>query len=159
MVNVVTSNSIMEKLIVNRFEWNHLSLLIYLGLSFLIGCTANQQNEEKPIIQEPTKSNKDMIYKFYKSKSAGLLQGEQMVKYINAFDKIYEENDVVVIGTWYNINDPSETYFMTAFKNDQHYLDFVEKMKSHEAYQRMSMEMEPDRLSIEAATLRSYNED
>jgi len=114
-------------------------------------------DKEEPIVQEVIKTNKIMIYKFYKAKSAGLFQGEQMVEYIQAFDKIYAENDVEVIGTWYNADDPSETYFMTGFKSEQHYSDFVEKMKTHDDYQRMSKEMEPDRLSIEAVTLKSYN--
>ncbi len=114
-------------------------------------------DKEEPIVQEVIKTNKIMIYKFYKAKSAGLFQGEQMVKYIQEFDKIYTENDVEVIGTWYNADDPSETYFMTGFKSEQHYSDFVEKMKTHDDYQRMSKEMEPDRLSIEAVTLKSYN--
>ena len=97
-----------------------------------------------------------MIYKFYKSKSAGMFQTQRGVEIIKAFDKIYAENDVIVIGTWYSIDDPSETYLMTAFRSEQHYEDFVEKMKTHDDYQRMSIEMEPDRLSIEGATLKKY---
>ena len=100
-----------------------------------------------------------MIYKFYKAKSAGLFRGQKLNDYIDAFDKIYGENDVTVVGTWYDVNDSSETYFMTAFKNEQHYDDFVEKMKSHEGYQRMTKEMAPDRLSIEGATLKKYGEE
>jgi hypothetical protein len=148
----------MKRLNLNYIKLIQYPILICLCLSFLIGCIAEQQDKEESISQEVTKPNKNMIYKFYKSKSAGMLQGQQMVEYIDAFDKIYAENDVTVIGTWYNVNDPSETYLMTAFKSDEHYTEFVDKMKTHEDYQRMSEEMEPDRLSIEAATLKSYNE-
>ena len=147
----------MKKLNIKFLMWIQYPMLICLSSAFLIGCSAEQQAEEEPIVEEITKPNKNMYYKFYKSKSAGLLQKEQMVEFINAFDKIYAENDVVVVGTWYNIDDSSETYLMTAFRDEQHYTDFVEKMKTHEDYQRMSKEMEPDRLSIEAATLKSYN--
>lgn len=146
----------MKKLNLNYLKWIQFPMLICLFSAFLIGCTIEQSDEEEPIVQEITKPNKIMLYKFYKSKSAGLLQGQQMLEYINAFDKIYAENDVTVIGTWYSADDPSETYFMTGFKSEQHYSDFVEKMKTHDDYQRMSKEMEPDRLSIEAATLISY---
>ncbi len=148
----------MKKVNINYLVWIQYPVLICLCLAILIGCTAEQQAEKEPIVEETTKPNKNMYYKFYKSKSAGLLQGEQMAEYINAFDKIYAENDVTVIGTWYNVDDPSETYFMTAFNSEAHYNDFVEKMKTHEDYQRLSKEMEPDRLSIEAATLKSYND-
>jgi hypothetical protein len=148
----------MRELNFKYLKWVQPPILIFLCLLFLIGCTAEQQVDEDAIVQEITKTDKNMYYKFYKSKSAGLLQKEQMVEFINAFDKIYAENDVDVVGTWYNIDDPSETYFITAFKSEQHYTDFIEKMKTHVDYQRMSTEMEPDRLSIEAATLKSYNE-
>ena len=100
-----------------------------------------------------------MIYKFYKVKSAGLFQKDEILDYINVFDKIYAENAVNVIGSWYNADDETETYFITAFRNEQHYADFVEKMKTHEDYQRMTLEMEPDRLSIQGTTLRRYTED
>lgn len=149
----------MKKLNLNYLKWVQIPMLLCLFSVFLIGCTIEQSEEEEPIVQEITKPNKIMVYKFYKSKSAGLMQGQQMIEYINAFNKIYKENDVTVIGTWYSADDPSETYFMTGFKNEQHYSDFVEKMKTHNDYQRMSKEMEPDRLSIEAATLISYTND
>ena len=150
----------MKKVKLNYLMRMKFAALLLFCLSFLFGCNteqqAEQQNDEKSIVEEVIKTNKNMYYKFYKSKSAGLLQKEQMLEFINAFDKIYAENDVDVIGTWYNVDDPSETYFMTAFKSEQHYTDFIEKMKTHEDYQRMSTEMEPDRLSIEGATLISY---
>lgn len=146
----------MKKFNLKCINWIQSSFILILCQSYLISCTTVKDKEE-PIVQEVIKTNKIMIYKFYKAKSAGLFQGEQMVKYIQEFDKIYAENDVEVIGTWYNADDPSETYFMTGFKSEQHYSDFVEKMKTHDDYQRMSKEMEPDRLSIEAVTLKSYN--
>ncbi len=146
----------MKKLNIKYLKWLQYPMLICLSSAFLIGCSAEQQAEEEPIVEEITKPNKNMYYKFYKSKSAGLLKKEQMVEFINAFNKIYTENDVDVVGTWYNVDDQSETYLITAFRDEQHYADFVEKMKTHDDYQRMSKEMEPDRLSIEAATLSSY---
>ena len=155
----------MKKVNLNYLLRMKLVAMLYLSLSLIFSCTSEQQskqqqaeeqNKDKSIVKKVIKTKKNMYYKFYKSKSAGLLQKEQIVEFINAFDKIYEENDVDVVGTWYNLDDPSETYFITAFKSEQHYTDFIEKMKAHEEYQRMSMEMEPDRLSIEAATLISY---
>ena len=150
----------MKKVNVNYLVKIRFATLILICFSVFFGCNteqqAEQQNEAESITKDVTKTNNNMYYKFYKTKSAGLLKKEQIVQFIKGFDKIYAENDVVVVGTWYNANDPSETYFMTAFKNEQHYTDFIEKMKTHEDYQRMSKEMEPDRLSIEAATLISY---
>jgi UDP-galactopyranose mutase len=140
----------MKKVNLNYLLRMKLVAMLYLSLSLIFSCTSEQQskqqqaeeqNKDKSIVKKVIKTKKNMYYKFYKSKSAGLLQKEQIVEFINAFDKIY---------------DPSETYFITAFKSEQHYTDFIEKMKAHEEYQRMSMEMEPDRLSIEAATLISY---
>ena len=88
---------------------------------------------------------------------AATIQGKLIVKeYDSAGNliKTYDGADMdvyIIYG-----NDPSETYFITAFKNEEHYAGFIEKMKTHEDYQRMSGEMEQDRLSIEAATLISY---
>lgn len=146
----------MKKFNLNSSKWIHSPILIFLYLSFLIGCTTNQQDKNEAIVQEVTNANNYMIYKFYKIRSSGSFSDAKMIEYINAFDKIYSENDVTVIGTWYNADEQSETYLITAFRDKQHYEDFVEKMKTHDDYQRMSQEMEPDRLSIEAATLSSY---
>lgn len=146
----------MKKFNLNSSKWIHSPILIFLYLSFLIGCTPNQQDKDEVIVQEVTKTNNNMIYKFYKIRSSGSFSEAKMIEYINAFDKIYAENEISVVGTWYNVDDQSETYLITAFRDEQHYADFVEKMKTHDDYQRMSKEMEPDRLSIEAATLSSY---
>ena len=91
----------MKKIVLNYLKPIQLPMLVCLFSAFFIGCSSEYSNEEEPIVQEITKPNKIMLYKFYKSKSAGLLQGQKMVEYINAFNKIYDENDVTVIGTWY----------------------------------------------------------
>ena len=149
----------MHNLKFESFRWINLPSLMYVCLSLLIGCADVAKEENQLTVKEITKTNKIIVYKFYKAKSAGLIQGQKMIEYIKAFDKIYAENDVTVIGTWYNVDDESETYFITGFTSEQHYTDFVEKMKTNEDYQRMSREMEPDRLSIESATLKKYFED
>ena len=110
----------------------------------------------KKLIYIQTNKSKIMIYKYYKVKSAGLFDTPRGIEIIKAFGEIYKEHDVTVIGTWYNVDDTSDTYYMTGFKNDQHYSDFVEKMKSHQGYQELSKEMGADRLAIEGVTLKQF---
>jgi hypothetical protein len=61
---------------------------------------------------------------------------------------------VKVIGTWYNVDDSSESLFMTVFDNEEHYTSFVEAMKDNERYQEMSSELAAERESIKAYSLK-----
>ena len=92
-----------------------------------------------------------MYYKLYKERSSSSLPAG--LDAFDDFNQIYQEQGVKVIGVWQNKDDSKEYYFMMAYENEEHYLDFVENMKTNETYQQMSRELEEGRESIEVITL------
>ncbi len=95
-----------------------------------------------------------MYYKLYREKTKGEVNRPLGLDLFPKFKKIYEENDVKVIGVWENLDDPHELFFMTAFKDESHYNRFVESMGSNQDYQEMSKGMADQRESIEVTSLR-----
>lgn len=98
--------------------------------------------------------NTDMLYKLYIVKYKGSSEESRSIHYFDEFNKIYKKNGVKVIGVWYNLEDPNESLFMTAFKDEAHYTSFVEAMKDNERYQEMSTELAAERESIKAYNLK-----
>ena len=92
-----------------------------------------------------------MYYKLYKERSNNALSAGLQV--FEEFNKIYQEHGVNVIGVWKNKDDSQELFFMTAYDSEDHYLDFVEEMKTNEKYQSMSQELGASRESIEVFAL------
>lgn len=95
-----------------------------------------------------------MYYKLYKEKSKEHVNRPRSLDLFKEFKKIYDENDVKVIGVWENLDDPHEFFFMTAFRDENHYKKFVDQTKSNQNYQDMSDEMADQRESIEITNLR-----
>ena len=58
-----------------------------------------------------------------------------------------------VVGVWINADDPHEQYFMTGYKDEAHYNDFLEKANANPKYQAMTDKINKDRESIEVLTL------
>ena len=102
-----------------------------------------------------TNNNPYMIYKLYKVRSKGLFSETRGLEIASEFNKIYAENDVKVVGTWLNSDDPNEVYLITAYRSEGHYEEFVESMNTNDKYQELSRELEEDRESIEAVDLRA----
>ena len=95
-----------------------------------------------------------MYYKLYKEKTKASVNHLLGLEFFPKFKKIYDENDVKVIGVWENLDDPNELFFMTAFRDESHYNGFVEGMGSNQDYQEMSKAMADQRESIEVTSLR-----
>ena len=92
-----------------------------------------------------------MIYKLY----VDTLKGDEPTdsKKVKEFKSIYAENGVEVVGVWQNKDKPNEFFFMTSYKDEGHYNDFVSKMKTHARYQELSKDMEEQRESIQVIDL------
>ena len=95
-----------------------------------------------------------MYYKLYKERSRNDANRPRGLDLFKEFQRIYEENDVKVVGVWENIDDLHEILFMTAFRDVGHYDQFVETMRSNQDYQEMSKELADQRESIEVTNLR-----
>ena len=129
--------------------------LIFL-IFFNISCTNAPESNNQPEVQIPAQeTNQDsyMIYKLYKERSKGLSDQPVGLDLFDEFNKIYEANDVKVVGVWQNSNDSKEVYFMTAFRDEEHYNNFVAAVKEDSTYLEMSLKIEEDRESIEVTTL------
>ena len=95
-----------------------------------------------------------MYYKLYKETAKASVSNPRGLQLFPEFKKLYDENDVKVIGVWENVDNPREYYFLTAYRDEQHYQEFGENLRSNQQYLDLSKEIEEDRESIEAITLK-----
>ncbi len=54
------------------------------------------------------------------------------------FRKFYEENGVTVVGGWANADKRGEMFFMTAYRDMDHYSTFITSMKENTRYQELT---------------------
>lgn len=108
----------------------------------------------RAIIYENNPNHGPKVIKLYKERTKSVSEESNSLKLVDEFKEIYNRNDVKLIGLWQNVNDPHEQFFMTGYKNETHYKQFVEKVSSDPKYQKMSDEIEKDRESIEVLTLK-----
>jgi hypothetical protein len=93
------------------------------------------------------------LYKMYTEKTKTPVGQANSNKFVDEFKKIYDKNDVEVVGVWINADDPHEQYFMTGYKDEAHYKEFLEKANANPEYQEMTEDINEDRESIEVLTL------
>jgi len=55
-----------------------------------------------------------------------------------AFGKLYSEHGVTVVGDWLDRSKSTTAYKITAYRDEEHYKDFVKKMKTNKIYQEYS---------------------
>ena len=77
---------------------------------------------------------------------------EEQHSLIQGFMNLYKQYGVKVIGTWWGI-DRRNNYYMTAYRDEDHYLEFVQAMKQNKEYQRLSKEIKRFRESTTSETL------
>jgi len=136
---------------------NFISLAIIIAsMIFIAQCTVKGKNVgDNEAENNSTKpNNAKMIYKLYITKTKGPADQSRGVDLYNEFKEIYKEHEVKVLGVWLNIDNAKEVYFMTAFKSQEHYSQFIESMKENDQYQKMSQELAEDRESIEVKNLK-----
>ncbi len=97
-----------------------------------------------------------MLFKLYRSVSHpdDKIPDEEMKRIFKGFQEIYKEYDVKVIGAWENIENPLESYLITAYKDETHYKEAVAKMRANERYQKLTEERRAARETVEVKTLR-----
>ena len=106
------------------------------------------------IVEEKATDDQPQLYKLYVDRTKSSIDKPRGIELAHEFRKIYEENGVKFVGVWTNINDPQEQYFMTAYKDENHYKQFLEKAGTNQKYQEMSKELAEERESIEGVNLR-----
>ncbi|MCH8906098.1 MAG: hypothetical protein IH840_03330 [Candidatus Heimdallarchaeota archaeon] len=74
------------------------------------------------------------------------------------FQKFYEENGVTVVGGWVNVEKTNELFFMTGYKDEEHYNSFIAEMKENTRYQELTEQLSGDRESIDVTTLQSVSD-
>lgn len=130
--------------------------IIITSMILIIQCSVKGQNESENAAENNSmKSNHtNMLYKLYITKTKSSADQSRGVELYNEFKEIYEKHEVKVLGVWLNIDNANEVYFMTAFKNQEHYSKFIESMKENDRYQKMSQELAEERESIEVKNLK-----
>ena len=135
-----------------------LALIVLFAASLYFTRDTLYQNVNENILvssfMSESPKNKDMLYKLYIVKYKGLSEESRSMRYFDEFNKIYKKHGVKVIGVWYNLDDPNESHFMTAFNGEEHYTSFVEAMKDNKHYQEMSTELADERESIKSYNLK-----
>ncbi len=134
-------------------------------LACLISCSSSNEKSENEGMDESSNSievkvevktsSPYTVFKMYKIGSKGLFSEPRGIEIELEFQKLYDANDVKVVGSWLKADDPSVLYFITAYHSMDHYEDFVGKMKGNKKYQELSLELEEDRTSIEVVDLVS----
>jgi hypothetical protein len=96
-----------------------------------------------------------MLYKLYisRSKPEERLQDSEMERIFKGFQEIYHEYGVKVIGAWENVDDPLESYMITAYNDAAHYDETVAKMGTNKKYQELSEELQASRETVQVVTL------
>ena len=97
-----------------------------------------------------------MIFKFYKRTvtQSWLELNQTEREAISApFTPLYEQYDVKVIGAWWDKYDKTKGYQITAYRDEEHYEQFIESMKTHPEYQNSTEKLKPYIVNQESATL------
>ena len=140
-----------------NYSNNYISLAIIIAsMIFIAQCTVKGENVDNNAAENTSmkSNNTNMIYKLYITKTKSPADQSRGIELYNEFKEIYEKHEVKVLGVWLNIDNANEVYFMTAFKNQEHYNTFIESMKENDQYQKMSQELAEERESIEVKNLK-----
>ncbi len=97
-----------------------------------------------------------MLYKLYKAKNKST--DPVYEDSFDEFSKIYKKYDVQVLGGGTNVDDKSEMYLMTVYKDQAHYEETVKKLRTDPKYIELTKKLEERRESIEVITLESSYE-
>jgi hypothetical protein len=92
-----------------------------------------------------------MLYKLYIAKYKDRIPDDTRFK---EFENFYKENGVEVVGGWENVNDKDELYFMTGYRDQDHYNKFTETMKNNARYQELTALIGNEREGISVVTLK-----
>ena len=74
------------------------------------------------------------------------------------FNNLYKEHGVETVGEWVNSDDDREVYFITGYRDEEHYNSFVSAMKENSAYIESSKKLGDMRESVKAVNLNSMRD-
>ena len=61
---------------------------------------------------------------------------EVLKNFLEGMGSIYLKNGVVIVGEWYDVDDPTITYLLLGYRDESHHKKFVSDMKKNEDYPR-----------------------
>ncbi|NHJ49576.1 MAG: hypothetical protein FK733_17435 [Asgard group archaeon] len=94
-----------------------------------------------------------MIYKVYKIRFKS--PDEAYAENFKEFNKLYTKYDVDVKLGGVNAKDPNEVYYITVYKDENHYEETVKKLQSDSTYAELTVKLEDTRESIDVITLNN----
>jgi len=69
------------------------------------------------------------------------------------FFDLYKEHGVEVVGSYKNVDNDMEFYLITAYRDEDHYKEFVSMAANHPKYKELTEEIKDKRTSVEMVTL------
>ena len=69
------------------------------------------------------------------------------------FNSLYEEHGVELIGVFRNRKNPLEFYMLTAYRDEQHYHDFIAAVRDLPHYKEMTQRISDIRLAHSSVAL------
>lgn len=69
------------------------------------------------------------------------------------FEEIYRKYEVNIVGFWESAEDPTETYYLSKYENEDDYKRKVELLRSDERYVQLTKELDEIRLDTKATRL------
>lgn len=131
---------------------------------FFAACSGNQGHVHSVPTEKPAISSADTmatgdfkVYRLYRETIKDSIDQPSGLVLFEEFKKIYQQHGVKVIGEWGNTDNPKEYYFMTAYRDENHYRDFVNAMKENTRYQEMGKILASERESIEVVRLKDVH--
>ena len=90
-----------------------------------------------------------MLYKLYKNTFSRSPPPERRA----LFSKLYRKYGVELLGVWKNKDNPLEYYMLTKYRDEAHYLDFVNQVKQMPEYVQMTRKVDEVRISASVIDL------
>lgn len=92
----------------------------------------------------------------YKSRviSENQPEDKEVKREYKGFQEIYKKYGVKVIGAWENIDDPLTSYLITAYNDNAHYEEAVDKMRADPKYKELSKKRQGNIETIEVITMK-----
>lgn len=77
---------------------------------------------------------------------------DMMTELRGQFRKIYDEHGIEVIGRWREANDPTVSYYMVKYDNEEEYKKKVDELHHDETYLRLTSKL--NKIRVDFSTTR-----
>ena len=69
------------------------------------------------------------------------------------FEEIYKKHDIEILGAWANADDPSETFYLSRYEDENDYSKKTEELQQDETYKELTSKLLEIRVNSNATRL------